>query len=208
MNAAAPIAPPELLDALLELMNIGIGRAAATISELSQREVGITVPRLEIFDFENPGLMDCLQHGVALRISQSFTGGITGHCLLALNQDGARSLSTLLLGKEADHDAFDGNDQSALLELGNIVMNGVIGNLANQINDEVNYEIPQLQLRGIAGFADLISDLAAPGTSRALVMQASLSIAADRINGHLILLFTDRQMAELITKLERSIGRT
>lgn len=208
MKPDCAIAPRETLDALLEIVNIGVGRAAASISELCSRRVGLAVPSIEFFNLEEPVQIINLQNGSAVRVSQAFTGTLAGHALLVLNQNGAHRLGQLLLGMkpDSDMDAIDENEQAALLELGNIIMGGVIGNLADQLGQSVCYELPQIQLRGISGFVDLVSDLLAPETTRVLMMQASLSIATENISGYLVLLFTRDQLAELLARLEASIS--
>ncbi len=210
MKPACAVAPRETLDALLELVNIGVGRAGAAISELCARPVDLAVPSLEFFSLEDPSHTIDLQRGSAIRVSQAFSGTLAGHALLVLNQDGAHRLGQLLLGikPDSDMDAIDENEQAALLELGNIIMGGVIGNLSDQLGQPVFYELPQIQLRGISGFVDLVSDLLSPEVSHVLMMQASLSIAAESINGYLVLLFTRDQLADLMARLEASISRS
>lgn len=209
MKPDCTVAPRETLDALLELVNIGVGRAAASISELCSRPVGLAVPTLEFFNLEEPAQIINLQRGSMVRVSQAFGGALAGHALLVLNQDGAHRLGQLLLGMkpDSDMDAIDENEQAALLELGNIIMGGVIGNLSDQIARPVSYELPQIQLRGVSGFVDLVSDLVAPDTARVLMMQASLSIATENISGYLVLLFTRDHLADLLARLEASIAR-
>lgn len=206
MKPDCNIAQRETLDALLELVNIGVGRAAASISELCSRPVGLAVPDIEFFNIEEPSQIINLQRGTTVRVSQSFTGALSGHALLVLNQTGACRLGELLLGAPSAVDVFDENEQAALLELGNIIIGGVVGNLSDQLGSPVFYELPQLQLRGISGFVDLISDLVAPDASRVLLMQASLTIATESISGYLVLLFTRDQLAELLARLEASIS--
>lgn len=205
MIPARAIAEPEMLDALQELVNIGIGKAASAIAELCDREVALSVPAIEIYNLDQPRPIADLQQGTVLRVSQSFEGGVTGHALLVLNQGGAERLAALLLGGDQSNRAFDENDQSALLELGNIIMGGVIGTLADHFTAPVLYALPQLQLRGVSGCVDLISDLVEPRTTRILLMQASLSISSERINGYLVLLFPNHRLAELLTRLERLV---
>ncbi len=206
MKPNCAISTPETFDALLEIVNIGVGRAAASISELCSRPVGLAVPSIEFFNLDEPTQFIELQKGSTIRVSQAFTGTLSGHALLVLNETGARRLGELLLGTASSPDALNENEQAALLELGNIIMGGVMGNLADQLGRPVFYELPQLQLRGVSGFVDLISDLVATEASQVLLMQASLTIAEESISGYLVLLFTRDQLADLLSRLEESIS--
>ncbi len=196
---------PEVLDALLELVTIGVGRGAAGLSELTGREVGISVPTLEIFDFEQSHPSDQFQ-GASLRVRQSFDGGITGHALFVLNVEGAHRVAELLLGGTGNHDAFDDNEQAALLELGNIIIGGVVSQLVNQIGESVNWELPQLQLRGSAGLVDMVSDLADPRGMRVILMRATLSLESENVSGYLMLVLSDEHLSELMEKLEHMLA--
>ena len=197
---------PEVQDALLELINIGVGRAAASISELTGCPVAINVPTLEILGLDHPRQLTDLQQGITMRVSQSFAGGLTGHTMFILNEEGAHRLAELLLHAPRSQQALDENEQAALLEVGNIIIGGVIGNLVNHIEVEVTYDLPQLQLRGVSGFVDLVSDLMDLRQARVLLMQASLSIAAENVNGYFMLLFDEPRLRELVARLVRMVS--
>lgn len=207
----APTFSPAVTDVLLELVNIGVGRAARGLSELTSREVTMTVPTLEILDHTNVGGALDLCQGTTLRISQEFSGSFEGqalssgsfegHALLVLNHAGACRLAELLLGKVAGDDAFDENEQGALLELGNIIIGNVMGLLASELEAPVDYQLPELQLRGVSSYIDLISDLSDPNAARLIIMRASLSIKSDNISGYFILMLPEACLVSLIAKL-------
>lgn len=199
--------PSASLDALRELMNIGMGRAARAIAELSGREVTLRVLEVEMLDLDDPHQLADLRGQINLRVSQSFTGGLRGHAMLALHRAGAVRLAQLLLGKSADDEAFDELEQGALLELGNIVIGAAVGLLASELDAPVRYDLPQLQLRGVAVVADLLADLADPTRSRIFVMRASLVLREDSVSGYLILLFPEQSMATLNGCLARLTTR-
>jgi chemotaxis protein CheC len=195
------------LDVLRELMNIGVGRAARAIAELSGREVALRVVVIEFFDREDPTQLSDLRAQVNLRVSQPFTGGLRGFAVFTLSRPGAIRIAQLLLEKPAKDDAFDELEQGALLELGNIVIGAAVGMLASGLSAPVRYELPQLQLRGVEDVADLLGDLVDLDESPALVLRASLKLREETITGYLILLFPGDsldQLAACLTQLERA----
>jgi chemotaxis protein CheC len=193
------------LDALRELMNIGVGRAARSLAELTGREVALRVIEIETLDPARPDQLADLLHQANLRISQPFSGGLEGFALLTLTRDGAVRIAQLLLDKSAQDDAFDELEQGALLELGNIVIGAAVGMLATGLQAPVRYELPQLQLRGIECPADLFADLFDLEQARALVMRASLTLREDTVNGYLILLFPGAHLVTLGDCLARAL---
>jgi chemotaxis protein CheC len=194
---------PAMLDVLRELMNIGVGRAARAIAELSGQEVVLRVIEIELLDRESPEQFAELRGQVNLRVSQVFSGGIEGCGLFALNRSGAVRLAQLLLGKADDDVAFDELDQGALLELGNIVVGSAVGMLASELEVEVQYELPQLQLRGMKEVADFFADITHASGAPALIMRASLSLRDDIVNGYLILFFPGPGLRALTARLAR-----
>lgn len=196
-----PVFTPTMLDVLRELMNIGVGRAARAIAELSGREVVLHVLQIELLDLESSGQLVDLRGQVNLRVSQVFSGGLEGCGLFALNRGGAIRLAQLLLGKADEAVAFDELDQGALLEMGNIVIGSAVGMLASELAVEVRYELPQLQLRGMKEVADFFSDIAPATDSSALVMRASLSLRDDIVNGYLILFLPGPGLQALTDRL-------
>jgi chemotaxis protein CheC len=198
-----PAFTPAMLDVLRELMNIGVGRAARAIAELSGQEVILRVLEIELLNRESSDQLAELRGQVNLRVSQMFAGGLDGCGIFALNQGGAVRLAQLLLAKGDERVAFDELDQGALLELGNIVVGSAVGVLAAELQLEVHYELPQLQLRGMKAVGDFFADLSPGSGTRALIMRASLSLRDDTVNGYLILFFPGHGLEALTSRLAR-----
>jgi chemotaxis protein CheC len=199
----APAISPGMLDVLRELMNIGVGRAARAISELSGREVALRVLEVTLLDLADLRQLSDLGGQINLRVSQTFRGPVGGYALFALNRPGAVRLARLLLDKAEDDLAFDELEQSALLELGNIVIGSALGMLASELRVTLRYDLPQLQLRGIDTVSDLFADLPDTRGLHALVMRASLSLREDKVNGYLIILFPEPGLKSLADRVAR-----
>ncbi len=200
---SAPAISPATLDVLRELMNIGVGRAARAISELSGREVALRVLEVALLDLADRHQLADLGGQINLRVSQAFRGGLAGYALFALNRPGAVRLARLLLDKAEDDLAFDELEQSALLELGNIVIGSAVGMLASELKVALRYDLPQLQLQGVDTVSDLFADLADTRHMHALVMRASLSLREDKVNGYLIILFPEPGLKTLADRVAR-----
>jgi chemotaxis protein CheC len=193
-----------MLDALRELMSIGVGRAAHAISELTGQDVSLRVLEIEVVELGSPIVVADLQGPANLRVSQAFSGALQGHALFVLNRTGAIRLAQLLLGKSESEETFDELEQNALLELGNIVIGASVGLLANELNLPVRYELPQFQLRGLGALSDLFADLTDLARVRVLITRASLALRDDHVTGYLILLFPEpgfHALAEGVARL-------
>ena len=195
----------ELIDALLETANLGIGRAAASLSELTGRAVEIQVPELAILGADEPVKMADLRNGTVLRVAQRFSKGLEGHTLLLLNDSGAKRVARLVLGEEMDAETFGESEQSALLELCNIMINGVMGSLANQLKFSLVYDVPFLDLKGVTDFGDLVLDLLANRTGKVVFMRATLKISAETVHGDIVMVLDETNFQLLLSRLEQNL---
>jgi len=140
---ANPSLNADALDALTELMNIGVGRAAASLSDLLGERIELSVPRVRLC---RDGLTDsfaCTDSATTV-VMQSFQGRMTGRAALAFPQTSALTLGCLLSGDECVSTEVDAELNGILLEVGNIVLNGVLGSLSNLIGDGLEYSLPTL----------------------------------------------------------------
>ena len=93
---------PEWLDALKEIVNIGVGNAATALSQLIDNKIMMTVPVIDVLPFgelsEASGGGDAYVAGVYLRI----TGAISGDILFNMPVPEAEQLASLMLKQQSD----------------------------------------------------------------------------------------------------------
>lgn len=195
----------DLVDAFLETANLGVGRAAASLHELTGRKVEIHVPELCIFWTDEPIKMLDLQQTAVLRVSQRFSSDLEGYALLILNEVGATRVAKLILGEEIETESFGETEQSALLELANIMLNGVMGSLANQMKLKLVYQVPFLDLKGIADVVDLVRDLLPENPGRVVFMRAAIKISAETVHGYVVMVLDEESFQLVISRLEDSL---
>ena len=89
-------------DALVELLNIGFGRAAASLSKLTGHRVQLEVPQVTMcpIDELSDHLRPMIQGDVA-SVHQIFSGSVVGDALLILDEQSAAILKELLTNEPA-----------------------------------------------------------------------------------------------------------
>jgi len=89
-------------DALVELINIGFGRAAAALSKLTGHRVQLEVPEITMCPIDQMGeyLRPLVKSEVA-SVHQIFSGPVEGDALLVLDQNSAAILKELLTNEPA-----------------------------------------------------------------------------------------------------------
>lgn len=123
------------LDAISEVVNIGVGRAAASLSDLIGTRIELKVPVVRVM-----GEAEIQDAGMA--ILQAFDGDVSGKAILSFPSHSGEQLAKLLAGYGEDQELPAIELSGILSEVGNIVLNGVLGSLSNMIDSDLKYSVP------------------------------------------------------------------
>lgn len=140
-------------DALTELFNVGLHRAAASLSELTSQRIIVEPTRLWICPIDEMGdrLLE-LCDGDLATVHQIFSGAVAGDAILLIEYDKAAALSRLMTGDEV---ALTGRlDQSArevLAEIGNIVLSACLSAFGDMLRVSVAFSVPRIRVESVKG---------------------------------------------------------
>jgi len=136
-------------DALTELINIGTGHAASTLNMLINHNIRLNVPRIEIKSRQSIENDPDLNQGSTSSVSMNFNGQFNGNASLIFPKESAHSLVSLLTGENTDSAEIDDLRSGTLSEVGNILLNGVMGSLSNMLATTLDYSVPTYQEGGL-----------------------------------------------------------
>ncbi len=127
-----------------QLIAIGVREAAERLNELTDYPISVQVPMLEIIQaVELPqklqGYFGSEPVGAA---HLPFSGELAGIAQLLFSQQSAVELTVALTEEEPGTPEFAQLKVEALTEVGNIVLNSVIGALSNQLNQNLTFSVP------------------------------------------------------------------
>ncbi len=131
----------EIIDGIKELINIGIGCAAGMLNELTKSHVTLHVPEIRLITAGELDSLPGCQTTFSL-ISMDYTGPISGTTALMFPRESALQLVMLLAGEEAQAPEMDSIRSETLLEVGNIIINAVMGSISNNIGERLRYQLP------------------------------------------------------------------
>src|ERR1700733_13023401 len=113
------------LDALTELVNLGVGRAAVNLREMVGEQVHLSVPLLKLISrMEAAALLDRREGSKLVAVHQVFEGDIAGRVLLIFPEVKSLELVRAVTGGELSLEEIIELEQEALAEIGNIILNG------------------------------------------------------------------------------------
>jgi len=133
----------EMIDVLQELINIGIGRAAGMLNEMLDTHVILQVPIIRILsrhdlEWELGGMSG----NTLSAVQMGFKGSFSGNALLLFPPDSANNLVSVLTGEDSIEDDMDSIRMGTLTEIGNILINCVMGSISNAFGKQLSYSLP------------------------------------------------------------------
>jgi chemotaxis protein CheC len=193
-------------DRLTELINIGYGRAAGSLSKLVGKRIILRAPTVELHAINN--LSQALVKLVGKEVSsvrQVFSGAVGGHALLLLDRHSADVLTALLL-KDANVEDCKSAEREALIEMGNIVLQSAIGICGNMLKLQVAFSVPNVSLEAID---DLLNSIVVGDTELkfALLIDTRFQVADQEVSGYLAVVLGLTSYSLLLAELDKWEGR-
>lgn len=134
---------PMQIDVLKELFNIGVGRAVGSLNQMLQTPIQLHVPNLKLVTTQElTGLLGEKSQQPLSTVQLPFKGSLSGAATLTFPTDSAGKLVGAFIGKDPEEFDLDALKIAALTEIGNIVLNGVMGSLTNILGKEIQYVVP------------------------------------------------------------------
>lgn len=170
-------------DALTEIANMAMGRAATSLGQLVNSEIKLTVPSVEILsDVEAIKAVTRMGSEQLIAVSEDFRGLFGGRVLLIFPEETSLELVRIVVSKDMPHDELVALENEAIAEIGNIVLNAWVTTLANLLKRNLVMSVPQV-LRG--GGGELFSSVP---LKFVLFLQIDFIVSNTHITGYLALL--------------------
>ena len=190
-------------DALVELLNIGFGRAGASLSSLTGHRVLLEVPHVAIhpIDHLNDTLGEFMTGEVA-SVHQEFGGPVGGDAMLILDPVAATTLKELLTNEPALPLSLDASAREVLTEVGNILLNACLGTFGNLLKVSVSFSVPDIDIANVRAVVDR---LIGPNDSfrYALVVTAGFRLRDAEVTGYVVIVLTVQSLTRLLVAVDQ-----
>jgi len=210
MSAAASgdVALSELqLDALTELVNLGVSRAAGNLAVMVREEVLLTVPKVALMSrvdaIRTLGARDSRQ---LVAVHQTFEGEIVGRAFLIFPEENSLDLVRSLVHSELSNEEIIELEQEALAETGNVILNSCLATIANSLESRLKISLPEV----LRGESTQFFNLPPPPVAGSTVLFVYINFAVRRrnIEGFIAMLMDLPSLAALRDLLDALIRRT
>lgn len=181
-------------DALGELSNIAMARAANSLRQMVKQEVRLSVPAVDIISLEraiqtltkpdNPHLVG---------VRQDFNGPFSGRALLIFPEAKSLELVRAVVGSQLPlQDIVDLEDE-ALAEIGNIILNSWVATIANLLKQALKISLPVV----VRGDSRHIFEIVQPPHALVLLLHINFEVSDREIRGYVALLMDLPSLDEL-----------
>ncbi|WP_244834944.1 chemotaxis protein CheC [Clostridium sp. BJN0001] len=195
-----------LYDILKELFNISVGKAADMLSEITKRKIILNVPNIDIFNTKdeeikiNDHLLKRL-NGTLMISSISFEEKLTGKANLIFPIAKMRNFLNICLSEEeqfSQNDEFTDIDFDIIKEIGNIILNCIIGEIGNYLDIDLTYTLPEVKVFDNINFSNDIEN-----NKYILLLYITFIIDDTEIEGAVIIDLTLNSLKELLKRIDK-----
>ena len=208
MSTTGDIALSELqLDALTELVNLGVSRAAGNLAVMVREEVILCVPKVALMTRQDAirtlGQRDSRS---LVAVHQTFEGEIVGRALLIFPEERSLELVRSLVSSELSNEEIIELEQEALAETGNVILNSCLATIANSLESRLKISLPEV----IRGESTRFFSLPPPPEAGSTVLFVYINFAVRRrnIEGYIAMLMDLPSLEALKKLLDALIRRT
>lgn len=187
--------PSDQHDAITEMINTGVDRAVASLSDMLGQEITFCQPAIKIYPLDSFVKEVQEDSSVDICVAQEFSGGLSGRAILSLPQKCGVELGRVLGEVDEPLDELTADLVEILEEVGNIVLNGVLGTIGNMTGSSLEYSVPHLAQRNevLRGFHVESNSNDEPiqqcGEAAVLLSDSKFVVSDSSMNGSFILLF-------------------
>ncbi|MBV1909629.1 MAG: chemotaxis protein CheC [Kangiellaceae bacterium] len=192
-------------DAIAELLNIGMGSAASSLSEMVGETVILSVPSVAFLpqDIAVGKIKEIVGDRITA-VRESFKGSFWGDALLLFPANQSFDLVRALLKDDSlPLEMLSEMEQEALTEIGNIILNACLGSLANIFNQNLTYQLP---VYSQGDCEEVMTGNSGNSKEGILLLKMEFSLQETNIRGALSLLLDVDSMEALTTEITNYFG--
>lgn len=188
------------LDALSELINIGVGRSADVLNTMLNSHIDLQVPFVKILlsdDFRKE--IEALGSDSLSAVHLAFKGTFSGTAQLIFPAATASKLVTTVTGEEVRSESLDEIRSGTLCEIGNIVLNGLMGSISNVLKMQLKYSVPTYLEGKIENLTSARGNMASD--TKILLARTHFTIKELKIEGDIIVFFETGALDALLIEI-------
>lgn len=192
-------------DALCELANVGLSRAATQLSVLLNDQINITVPEVQVIEPEQ--VAQALKLDAEMSVAavwHKLAGNFEGTAMAMFLSEDSKALVHSLVEQpmgglgEVDLRAIE---YEAMMEIGNIIITSAMVGVADMLVERIRLSLPNYVKAGLSSIMEQLSRDDAGQQIRIIIMFTTLHAMRRDIGGRMVLLMTGSSAKDLLARL-------
>jgi CheY-like chemotaxis protein len=183
------------LDALTEIVNIGMGQAAAALAEVLGVFLEISIPTPQLLEQFLDAERRSARVNSTLFVQQAFNGDLRGEAVAVFDEKQIGEVRSLL-----SSDAKESSDRELVLEMANILIGAAITSIASQLSSTVRFARPSILGRGKATLDALGHP---PEAGCHLVVTIGISVEGQQFAVTLLIVLPQQERQRVVDALDR-----
>lgn len=195
------------IDALTELVNLGVSQAAKNLAEMVREEVVLTVPMVRLIGRDEAiRTLGEREAKTLVAVHQVFRGDISGRAFLIFPEAKSLELVRAVIGGDLSVEEIIEMEQEALAETGNVLLNGCLATIANQLQRRLDISLPEI----LHGESTEFFNLKPPPVTgdRVMLIYIDFSVRRRALQGYIAMMLDIGSFATLKTLIGEFIQRT
>jgi len=194
------------LDAVAEVVNIGVSRAATSLRDMVGEQVLLSVPSVAITSPAHAAeLLGERESSLLVAVRQGFQGEFSGSALLIFPEKNSLELVRAIAGNHLSLEDILELEQEALAEIGNVILNGCMATIANLLNRRLVISLPEI-LSGSA--VDLFQKSPSLLQDVVLFIHIDFSLRGRELSGYLAMVMDVPSLEALKLLVDEFIRRS
>ncbi len=196
----------EQKDAMVEMLNIGIGAAAAALSEMVDDEVKLSIPDVELLTptIGAKILSDTVSTSVSA-VHQDFDGPIWGKALLFFPEKKSLELVRAVLGDSMPIEVLGEMAQEGMTEIGNVILNACLSSFADMFGQQITTGTPEFFNGNVENLVKLNSENQ-DNDETLLLLKMEFNLKQKEINGYISFLMSIGSIRAFIDAISKYMG--
>jgi len=181
-------------DALGEVSNIAMARAANSLRQMVEHEVLLSVPAVDILSQEAATQLVAKPNNPSLvAVRQDFSGALSGRALLIFPEANSLELVRAVVGRQLSLEDIVDLEDEALAETGNVILNSWVATIANLLKRALKMSLPVV----VRGDSRRMFESDETQESLILFLHIKFEISKKEIGGYVALLMDIPSIDEL-----------
>jgi len=194
-------------DALVEIFNIGVGHAAAAMSDIVNEEVTMSVPSIRFLNRAEAAELlgeNSRDSERICGISQHYQGAFEAEAILMFPEDKSLEIVRLMVGESVPLQELTEMEQEAMSEIGNIILNSCVGTLANIFQQELHGSLPVYH---VGTSEEILTSSGSVADTVVLMLHIDFILETHQIHGYVAFILDISALHDLKEQINRYLTR-